>query len=256
MVNLLLTVTTIILGYKTFVFVLSIFLKRNDIADVSWGLSFILIVIVTLVYTSGLNLSLILVSTLVGIWGLRLSLRVATRNAAKKEDFRYKKIRESGNFFFIRSFLQVYLLQGLLAIIVGFPIVHLGVNGAGKELDHLSYLGLVVWLVGFFFETVADYQLDKFTSKTENKGKILKNGLWKYSRHPNYFGEITMWWGIFLISLSIQPGIYSIISPLTITFLITKVSGIPMLEEKYNGNKSYEDYRTKTSVLIPFLNLG
>jgi steroid 5-alpha reductase family enzyme len=250
MLNLFITSLTVVLVYKILVFFISLSLKRNDIADISWGISFILVAIVSLLRSKGENLTLFLLSTLVLIWGARLAARVALRNHGKNEDSRYQKLRKDfGKFFLVRSFLQVYILQGILAVLVAFPILVASENPS--NLGWLSLFGLVIWLFGFFFEVVGDFQLDQFISKSENKGKVLKTGLWKYSRHPNYFGEITMWWGILLITLQSENSLLAMIGPLLITFLIIYVSGIPMLEKKYTGNTEYEDYKKTTSVLLP-----
>jgi steroid 5-alpha reductase family enzyme len=110
-------------------------------------------------------------------------------------------------------------------------------------------VGVLVWLVGFYFEAVGDWQLKKFIKNPENKGKIMQSGLWAYSRHPNYFGEVTMWWGIWLLNFS--QNWWTVVGPMTITFLILKVSGVPLLEKKYEGNKEFEDYKKRTSIFLP-----
>lgn len=115
----------------------------------------------------------------------------------------------------------------------------------------LDMVGLVVWGIGFFFEVIGDRQLQLFVARPENRGKLMTSGLWKYSRHPNYFGELTMWWGIWLISVSVVGGVWTILAPITITVLLRYVSGVPLLEKKYTGNPEWEIYRQKTSVLIP-----
>lgn len=253
MINLILISTFLVLVYKTLVFFLSLILNRNDIADVSWGLSFILITIVSILYAKNYSLAAILVSFLVLIWGVRLAVRIFLRNQKKKEDYRYAKLREEKNFR-LRSFFQVYVLQGLLAVLVSLPVIFAIYYAPAAGLSWLIYLGLLAWLIGFFFEAVGDYQLDKFLANPNNKGHVLQTGLWKYSRHPNYFGEIAMWWGIFLMAVSVPYGWVSVLGPVTITFLITKVSGIPMLEKKYAGNSEFEDYKKRTSVLIPLPN--
>ncbi len=250
--TLLTTSILIVLCYKTLVFALSVFLKRNDIADVSWGISFILIAIVALLKNEGSNPTLVLLSLLITVWGLRLAIRIALRNRKKNEDSRYREmLAGSRKFFYLKSFLQVFILQGFLAILVSLPIIFVGVYGNNQNLGILVLLGFLIWLLGFFFEVVGDWQLDQFIANPENKGKIMTQGFWKYSRHPNYFGEITMWWGIFVIALSTPNSLGAIIGPLSITFLIVFISGIPLLEEKYTGNKDYETYKQQTSILIP-----
>lgn len=253
MLTLLVLVVSIVLAYKSFVFLLSLKLKRNDIADASWGLAFILILLASIFLTGHQGLLITVISLLIFVWGFRLAIRIFLRNIKKSEDYRYAKMREEKNFI-LKSFLQVYVLQGLLAILVSLPIIFIIYFGKDSSLNWLSYLGLTVWLIGFFFEAVGDLQLDQFIADPNNKGKIIQSGLWKYSRHPNYFGEITLWWGIYLIALSVPFGYLSIFGPAAITFLIIKVSGIPLLEKKYEGNSEFENYKKKTSVLVPLPN--
>ena len=151
---------------------------------------------------------------------------------------------------YLRSFLQIFILQGMLALVVASPVVIVNVYRGGY-LAFLDYLGLVIWLLGFFIEALGDWQLLRFIKNPENKGKLMRSGLWRYSRHPNYFGEVVQWWGLWLISLTVAYGWLGIIGPITITFLITKVSGIPLLEQKWNSHPDFEDYKRKTSVFFP-----
>lgn len=254
MLNLLFTLLVVVLLYKSLIFLMSLVTKRNDIADISWGTSFVLIAVTVLIYTKNFSPVYIVALALVLIWGTRLAVRILLRNLKRKEDFRYAALKEKtqGNLFYIRSFFQVYILQCILAIVVSLPVILIGYYGS-SNLSATSYVGIGIWIVGFIFESVGDYELDQFKKDSKNKGKILMTGLWKYSRHPNYFGEITMWWGIFVISLTSAPFYISIIGPIAITFLITKVSGIPMLEKHYAGNPEFEEYKKHTSVLIPWI---
>jgi steroid 5-alpha reductase family enzyme len=146
--------------------------------------------------------------------------------------------------------MQVFLLQGLFLLIIISPVIHASIEIPVKW-NIFSWIGLSCWIIGFYFQVVADWQLVVFKSNPKNKGLIIQTGLWKYSRHPNYFGEIVMWWAIFIITIPFTNSFYFIISPLTITLLLVFVSGIPMLEKKYKGNTSFEEYKKRTSVLIP-----
>lgn len=247
----LLFTTAIIAGFVSLLFVISVIIKRNDIADVAWGFGIFLVALIS--YVDGPHNGLTtLLTLLAGLWGLRLTVRIGWRNLKKDEDYRYKKWRDSwGAWFYPRSFLQVYLLQGILMVIIGYPFVHAGVYGESADVGWVALVGVAVWVVGYFFEVVGDYQLDQFIANPDNKGKIMDQGLWRYTRHPNYFGEVTMWWGILLIVLCLPLWYYALISPLVITFLILKVSGVPMLEEKFAGNPAFEAYKKRTSVFIP-----
>lgn len=244
-----LVVFVVVFVYVTLWFFLSRLLKRNDLADIAWGPGILLVGIVGYFF-SQTELSLLLL-VLMCVWGIRLGLRIGLRNLKKKEDARYIELSKSwGRWFSIRSYLQVFLLQGLLMLVVGYPALHIAMFGG--EVSALVYVGIIVWCVGFFFEAVGDYQLDTFLKKSENKGRIMKYGLWKYTRHPNYFGEVTQWWGIFLMVVMSPLGLIALISPLMITFLILKVSGIPMTEKIFEGNIEFEEYKKKTSPFFPW----
>jgi len=250
MLELFLSSIGIIFVYANILFVISLIKKRNDIADIAWGLGYVLLAFYYL-STQAISGRSLLLYLLIFIWGIRLALHIYSRNKNKKEDFRYLTWRKAwGKWFYLRSYFQVYLLQGffLLIIISSTTIVS---AQAQPALNFLDLLGLSIWLIGFYFEAIGDYQLTKFISNPLNKGRVMKEGLWKFTRHPNYFGEVTLWWGIFLITLSSPNGLYGIISPLTITFLIVFVSGVPMLEKKYRGNKEYKEYKKRTSKFFP-----
>lgn len=237
-------------GYATFWFLTSILLKRNDIADIAWGLGFIAVAWFSF-YEGPMSKVSLLVSILVTLWGLRLSTHIFLRNRGKKEDFRYKKWRDEwGKWFYLRSYLQVYLLQMGFLFLIATSFIKLSVQN-NNQITPLVILGTLVWVVGFFFESVGDYQLEKFKKNKSNKGKIMRKGVWAYTRHPNYFGEVAQWWGIFIIALNNLANWWTLISPLTITLLILGVSGIPMLEKKYEGNKSYEKYKKETNAFFP-----
>ena len=221
--------------YMTGWYFTSVIKKRNDIADVAWGLGFILVTIINLIINPSIKLIISLL--LVSIWGFRLALHIYYRNKNKKEDYRYKKFKNS-------PYLKVFITQGFFMWLISLPII-----GSNRNLNWFNLIGILVWLVGFYFESTADKQLKIFLNNPKNKGKIMQSGLWAYSRHPNYFGEVTMWWGIWLLNLnSIW---WTIIGPLTITFLILKVSGVPLLEQKYKGNIEFEAYKKRVSVFIP-----
>jgi steroid 5-alpha reductase family enzyme len=233
----------------TFWFIISLFKKRNDVADIAWGLGFVL-----LSWTggllSGLNFRSVVINSLITIWGVRLAWHIYLRNYQKPEDYRYQMWRKEWKYFYLRSFLQIYLLQGLLLYLIVLPVIFINYSSfSGFRM--LDMIGLIVWIIGFYFESVGDYQLKKFISNPTNKGKIMNLGLWRYSRHPNYFGEVTQWWGIFIIALSIPNGYITIIGPMTITILILFVSGVPLLEKIYAGRSDFEEYKKQTSIFLP-----
>jgi len=249
--NYFLILALMLLAYMSSWFIASLIRKRNDVADIAWGLGFVLLAWISYFISNDSGMRGLLAGTLVSIWGLRLARHIYTRNKDKKEDYRYLSWRkEWGKWFYLRSYAQVYLLQGALLFIIVLPVLLIN-KRAGQAPGFLDIVGVLVWLIGFFFESVGDAQLTKFIKNPLNKGRIMQGGLWKYTRHPNYFGEVTQWWGIWLIALSVQNGWLGIIGPITITVLILFVSGVPLLEKKYKGRTDFEEYKKRTSVFIP-----
>ena len=251
MAQTLLIQLVVMTGYAIAWFLIALVLRRNDVADIAWGLGFIVAAAVALLRQDMLTMRTEMVFALVLLWGIRLVLHVYVRNRGKGEDARYRKWREEwGRYATVRAFFQVFLLQSYLVIVIALPVtaaIHVG----GPPLALLDAIGLAVFIVGFLFETVGDYQLLKFKGDPANRGRIIQSGLWKYTRHPNYFGEVTLWWGIYLIALSVPGAWITVFGPLTITFLILKVSGIPLLEKKYEGNADFAEYKRRTSAFFP-----
>jgi steroid 5-alpha reductase family enzyme len=252
MMQLFIQCSIILLVYVTIWFFIALIKKRNDMADIAWGIGYILICLYLFINTNQWPV-LILLYCLVLAWGLRLSLHIYKRNKNKKEDFRYQAWRQEwGKHFLLRSYLQVFILQGFIALIILSPVIHAAV-ATPIDCNGFTWVGLCIWVVGFYFQAVGDYQLSVFIKQRKNKDEIIQTGLWKYSRHPNYFGEILMWWGIFIITIPIENSLYFIISPVCITLLLIFVSGIPLLEIKYKDNIAFEDYKRRTSMLIPWV---
>lgn len=246
-----LTLILILFLYMSLWFMVSLIKKRNDVADVAWGLGFLLMTWTSFFISDNSSIRGLLVSLLVSIWGLRLAWHIHARNKGKSEDYRYLAWRkEWGKWFYPRSYLQVYLLQGIFLFIIVIPVFIIN-KYIGPPLGLLDFIGVLVWFLGFYFEVVGDAQLARFIKNPTNNGKLMQSGLWAYTRHPNYFGEVTQWWGIWLIALSVPNNLLTIIGPLTITFLILKVSGIPMLEKKMAEHPDFAEYKRKVSVFIP-----
>lgn len=236
----------------TFWFLIAVVRKRNDLADIAWGIGFILVSFIGLLNQPFTSVRMQLMTLLVFLWGVRLVIHISARNLGKKEDSRYKKWRKDwGKSWILKSYINVFMIQGFFMFLIALPIIFTGSFDSRTSLNALDYFGILVWSFGFIFETVGDWQLSDFKSDPKNKGKIIKSGLWKYSRHPNYFGEVTLWWGIFLIAMSVPYGLFSLLGPLTISLLIAKVSGIPLLEAKYKNNKEFEEYKKTTSAFFP-----
>lgn len=251
------SVAVAIVMYMTLWFVVSIVRKRNDVADIAWGLGFVVAVIVAQLQNNQPGVISRVSVALTTIWGLRLATHILLRNRGKNEDYRYARWRQEwGKFFYVRSFFQVYLLQAGLLLLVSLPVV----IGAGLttrcDVPAWAAAGIIVWLFGFFFESVGDYQLSKFLANPSNKGKLMTSGLWQYTRHPNYFGEVTQWWGLWLLltasTVSVELKLLGLLGPLTITTLILFVSGIPLLEKKHAGNKDFQAYSKRTNKFFPW----
>ena len=249
--NYYLTLALLLWAYMSLGFVISLVKGRNDVADVAWGLGFVLLAWTSFFLSRASGTAGILVGILVSVWGLRLAWHIHARNRGKAEDYRYMAWRlEWGKWFYARSYLQVYLLQGALLFLIALPVLIIN-RVAGGTFGFLGGIGVGVWLFGFIFESVGDAELARFAKDPRNRGKILQSGLWRYTRHPNYFGEVVQWWGIGLVALGVARSWVGLIGPLTITILILKISGIPMLERKMAENPDFADYKRRTSVFVP-----
>jgi steroid 5-alpha reductase family enzyme len=242
-----------ILGFMFILWLASLALKNSSIVDIFWGLGFVIVNGFYFVLTpNGSEARKWLISALVTIWGMRLSLHILWRNWAKPEDFRYHAWRRAaGSGWWWCSFFKVFLLQGILLWIISTPLLTAQYANQPASLQTLDYLGLEVWLVGFFFESVGDLQLARFKSNSTNQGKVLDVGVWRYTRHPNYFGDSAQWWGFFLIAVS-AGGWWVFFSPLIMTLLLLKVSGVTLLEKSLKKTKTqYKEYIEKTSAFFP-----
>jgi steroid 5-alpha reductase family enzyme len=245
----------VVWAFVTFLFVVSVLIKRNDIADVAWGPGIALASWSAWWYVGQpTDTTSLIVLGLISIWATRLGWRILRKNIRKgKEDPRYARWRDSwGSWFYPRSYLQVFLLQGFLMVVMSFVAVTVFIAPPSSLLLLTTIAGVTMWAIGFAFEVVGDYQLDTFLKNPDNKGRLMRYGLWKFSRHPNYFGEITMWWGLYLIAAAAGLWWIAFISPATITFLICFVSGIPLLEAAFKDHPEWKAYKRTTSVLIPW----
>lgn len=223
--------------------------KRNDVADVAWGLGFVWLAWLAF-YHGGGNDRAWVVNVLISIWGLRLAWHIHTRNQGKPEDFRYAQWRKEWKHFYLRSFFQVFLLQGFFLYVIAWPVLFINLT-VPTPRGWLDYAGIVIWLVGFSFEAIGDYQLKLFKKNPANRGKIITTGLWRYTRHPNYFGDAMQWWGVFTMACALPSGWMMLVSPVLMTYLLRYVSGVPMLERKYEDHAEFEAYKRKTSVFFP-----
>jgi len=247
--NLYLIIALALFAYMAIWYAIALIKKRNDVADVAWGLGFVFLAWLVF-YLSGGNDRALIVNSLVTVWGLRLAWHIHARNHGKPEDFRYAQWRIEWKHFYLRSFLQVFMLQGVFLFVTIWPVLFINIS-VPEPFQWLDVAGVSLWLLGFYFESAGDYQLKQFKKIPANKGKFITTGLWRYSRHPNYFGEAVQWWGIFLFALAMPGGWITAAGPIVITYLLRYVSGVPMLERRYEGNEKFEAYKKKTSVFFP-----
>ena len=232
-------------------FIIAVVRRNNAVADIGWGIGFIVAAMAVLWQRDALTLRQVVVSALVAMWSVRLAVHLWLRSRGKSEDWRYAQWRRQwGEHWVIYSFLQVFVLQAVLLLVVALPVLFV-ITFGGPVIGWLDVIGVAVWVAGFVFEVVADHQLRRFGQNPANKGRVLQTGLWRYSRHPNYFGEALMWWGIWLIALSVPGAWFTFVGPLLITFLLLRVSGVTLLEKKYSSNPEYLAYQRRTSAFVP-----
>lgn len=244
----------VILGMMIILWLISLQIKNSSIVDIFWGSGFVLTGWVYFLQTpDGFLQRKLLLMILVSIWGLRLSTHIFIRNWRKPEDFRYQKWRkESGRSWWLKSLFQVFLLQGLLMWVISTPLLAAQISFLPRSLQWLDWTGAAFWLVGFIFETAGDAQLARFKANPENKGKVLSTGVWRLTRHPNYFGDSAQWWGYYLISASAR-GWWTIFSPMIMTLFLIRISGVFLLEKTLKETKpGYREYLESTSAFIPW----
>ena len=240
------------LVYLSLMFLIIQLKRDNSLGNFTWGVGCVLITLYTFFINSAYLPRHILITSLVTLWGIRLGTYFYSRYKPGA-DPRFISWQASGGpaaLFF--SFAWIFLGQATLMIIMSLPSIAVNFSRI-IDLNWLDILATITWSIGFYFESIGDWQLHKFMKNPENKGKVLKSGLWRYTRHPNYFGEILMWWSIFLIALSVPYGIFTVIAPLTITILLRYFTGVPMLEKSMQKNPEYQQYQKTTNMLIPGL---
>lgn len=232
--------------------VVSLALKNASIVDIVWGLGFVLVAWAVRLTADGLDARQNLLVILPTIWGLRLSSYLAWRNHGKGEDYRYKAMRKQwGPRFGLISLVTVFALQGTIMFVVSLP-VQLGQQRSTPELGWLAWVGVAVWAIGLFFEAVGDAQLARFKADPQNAGKVMDRGLWKYTRHPNYFGDAMVWWGIALVAAEVPVARWGLIGAVVMTVFLRRVSGVTLLEKSLvKRREGYTEYVARTSPFIP-----
>lgn len=248
MLAAVLTITVLMLT----TWVVSLIVKNASIVDIVWGFGFVAVAWAVRLTADGLAARQNLLVALTTVWGLRLSGYLFWRNHGKGEDYRYKAMRKRwGPRFGLISLVTVFALQGTLMYLVSLP-VQLGQPRATPALGWLAWAGLAVWLVGLFFESVGDAQLARFKADPANAGTVMNKGLWRYTRHPNYFGDACVWWGIALVAAEVPVGRWGLIGAAVMTLFLRRVSGVTLLEKSLvKRRQGYTDYVARTSPFLP-----
>jgi len=228
----------------------SVIKKDVSFVDSLWSLFLLAVAVVFALAAEPLSSRGILVLALVAIWALRLSIYITARNWGEPEDYRYQSIRANNEpGFAFKSLYIVFGLQGVLAWLIALPL--LPAIASDSALNGIDLIAAALWLVGFIFEAGGDYQLSRFKSRADSKGRVLDAGLWRYTRHPNYFGDFCIWWSFYLFAVA-SGGWWSIVSPLLMSLLLLKVSGVAMLEKTISDRRpEYAQYIRRTNVFFP-----
>jgi steroid 5-alpha reductase family enzyme len=251
--GILLLNLAVVLVLTTALWGMSVAVRDTSIVDIFWGTGFVVIAWVTFAASDGSADRRLLLAVLTTVWGLRLTLHLARRNLGHGEDPRYQAMRQRhGKRWPRRSLWAVFWGQGLLMWVVSLPVQAGQAYTMPTDLIWLDALGTAVWLVGFLFETIGDRQLMRFKADPANAGRIMDRGLWRYTRHPNYFGDFSVWWGLFLIALATLSAWWTIIGPIVMSVLLIRVSGAALLERRMGKTRpGYEDYVQRTSSFLP-----
>ena len=246
------TAAVAIAAFMLAMWLLSLVLKNASIVDIGWGVGFVIVAWAVRARLDGNADRQRLLVAMTTLWGLRLAVYLYGRNHGKGEDFRYRAMRKRwGANFPLISLGTVFALQGVLMWIVSLP-VQLGQVKVDPELGVLAWIGIVVWGIGLFFEFVGDAQLARFKRDPANAGKVMSQGLWRYTRHPNYFGDACVWWGIALVAAETTVGRWGLIGAAVMTVLLRRVSGVTLLEKSLVKRRAgYDQYVARTSPFIP-----
>lgn len=230
--------------------VISLIVEDASIVDMVWGFGFVVATWTALWRVDEVGPRGVLIAVLVSIWGLRLSGYLMWRNLGKPEDYRYQQMREKNpGSFGIVSLFKVFGLQAALMWVVAVPVVV--AQTSESRLIWLDLLGVTLWMIGFVFETVGDFQLARFKARPDSKGKVMDGGLWRYTRHPNYFGDFSVWWGHYLVAVA--GGFWwTIFSPIVMSILLIRVSGAGLLEKTIIDRRpEYAEYIRRTNAFFP-----
>ena len=251
LIDILTTSAGVIAAMMLTVWLISLVLKDTSIVDLIWGLGFVLVGWTAFLVAESDRW---LLPLLTSIWGLRLSIYLTWRNHGRPEDYRYQAMRKRhGSSFPLVSVLTVFGLQGVVMWVVSLPI-QAGVIGTDSIWHWLLIPGVVLWATGLFFESVGDWQLARHKANPANAGQVLDTGLWRYTRHPNYFGDFVVWWGLYLIAVANSGAWWTVIGPIVISVFLMRVSGVTLLEKSLKQTKpQYGEYMSRTNAFFPGL---
>lgn len=240
--------------YFTIAWLISLQRQDASVVDTFWGPGFLVLAVSYALLGAGFTGRKVLVVLLVTLWALRLAVHILTRNRGKGEDYRYREMRaKAGASFWWQSLFMVFLLQAVLLWVISAPLMMAQRTSQPNYVSGWDVAGAIVWALGLYFEAVGDWQLRRSKADLANKGKVMRSGLWACTRHPNYFGESLIWWGMFIIALGTPYGFLAVIGPIVITFMLLRVSGVAMLEKGLKETKpEYIEYAARTSAFIPW----
>ena len=241
----------VIVVVMTSVWILSTVIRDASIVDIVWGAGFVVVAWSSWITSDADGLAALAVRVCVTVWGLRLAGYLAWRNLGKGEDFRYQAMRRKyGARFPLISFVTVFLLQGALMWVVSLPVQV--VHDVDPQASPVLVVGVAVWAIGLAFEVVGDLQLARFKADPASAGRVMDTGLWRYTRHPNYFGDFLVWWGIAIMALSNVASMVGMIGAVVMSLLLMRVSGVPMLEHSMAKRRpGYVEYQRRTSAFFP-----
>lgn len=250
--DLLLNQSLGLFAFFNVIFIWALLKKDYSVIDIAWGLGFVLVSFIAYSLNRSPDIRSLLVVAAITLWGGRLALYLLVRNLGKKaEDYRYAQMREKwGEKTNWHAYFKIFMLQPVLLFIIALP-TSITIARSTIPLNILDYLGLTLFLIGWVVETLADYQMSRFKADPANKGKLIRVGVWKRSRHPNYFGEMLVWWGLGFVALNSVFVLIAFSGALMITFLLAKVTGAPLLEAKYKDNPDFETYMKETNAFFP-----
>jgi steroid 5-alpha reductase family enzyme len=244
-----LAITVLMVG----TWLVSLRLENVSIVDIVWGAGFVLVAWVSYALGDGVASRKMLLAWMVTLWGGRLAIYLFVRNHGKGEDPRYVAMRKRrGDRFRIQSLWLVFGLQGVVMWIVSLPVQVGSVADQPASLGPVEIVGVILYTIGIYIESTGDFQLSQFKADPANAGQVMDQGLWRYTRHPNYFGDFCVWWGIWIVAAATGVGIYAVVGPIVMTFFLLRVSGVAMLERSIGKRRpGYDEYMRKTNAFFP-----